>query len=97
VERTLVRDGAEAQQLAQAEVLQRVREDAAAGGRRCEVISRHDFLSDHIGLLLSTPQAQHTGMELLIALLLTAIIGVLAQAAGNDSWDADTRNNQPAW
>ena len=36
-------------------------------------------------------------MELLIALLLTAIIGVLAQAAGNDSWDADTRFNQPTW
>ena len=36
-------------------------------------------------------------MELLFALLLTAIIGVLAQAAGDDSRDADTRFNQPAW
>ena len=34
-------------------------------------------------------------MELLIALLLLAIIGVLAQAAGTDSRDADTRYNQP--
>jgi hypothetical protein len=36
-------------------------------------------------------------MELLIALLLVALIGVLAQAAGYDSRDADTRYNQPAW
>ena len=43
------------------------------------------------------PPAQDTGMELLIALLLVALIGVLAQAAGNDSRDADTRFNQPAW
>jgi hypothetical protein len=35
-------------------------------------------------------------MELLFALLLVTIIGVLAQAAGDDSRDADTRNNQPA-
>ena len=36
-------------------------------------------------------------MELLIALLLVTLIGVLAQAAGSDSRDADTRFNQPAW
>ena len=36
-------------------------------------------------------------MELLFALLLVALIGVLAQAAGDDSWDADTRKNEPAW
>jgi len=36
-------------------------------------------------------------MELLIAVLLTAFIGVLAQAAGADSRDADTRFTQPAW
>jgi hypothetical protein len=48
-------------------------------------------------LLLSTPRRTIPGMELLIALLLVALIGVLAQAAGNDSRDADTRFNQPAW
>ena len=36
-------------------------------------------------------------MELLTALLLLALIGVLAQAAGSDSRDADTRYNQPSW
>jgi hypothetical protein len=36
-------------------------------------------------------------MELLIALLLVALIGVLAQAVGDDTRDADTRYNQPAW
>jgi hypothetical protein len=36
-------------------------------------------------------------MELLIPLLLTAIFGVLAQAAGIDSRDADTRFGQPSW
>ena len=36
-------------------------------------------------------------MELLFALLLTALIGVLAQAVGDDSRDADTRFDQPAW
>jgi hypothetical protein len=36
-------------------------------------------------------------MELLIALLLVALIGVLAQAAGTDSRDADTRSYRPAW
>jgi hypothetical protein len=35
-------------------------------------------------------------MELFIAALLVAIIGVLAQA-GSDSRDADTRSIQPAW
>ncbi len=35
-------------------------------------------------------------MELLIALLLVAITGALAQV-GVDSRDADTRNEQPAW
>jgi Tfp pilus assembly protein FimT len=35
-------------------------------------------------------------MELLIALVLVAIIGVLAQA-GTDSRDADTRTIQTAW
>lgn len=34
-------------------------------------------------------------MELLIPLLLTAILGVLAQATGIDSRDADTRFSQP--
>jgi hypothetical protein len=36
-------------------------------------------------------------MELLIAVLLVAIIGVLAQVAGADSRDADTRMIDPAW
>lgn len=36
-------------------------------------------------------------MELLIALLLTALIGVLAQAAGYDSRDADPRFHEAAW
>ena len=36
-------------------------------------------------------------MELLIALLLVALIGVLAQVAGEDSRDADTRTVHPAW
>jgi Tfp pilus assembly protein FimT len=36
-------------------------------------------------------------MELLIALVLLAIIGVLAMAAGTDSRDVDTRRAQPGW
>jgi len=36
-------------------------------------------------------------MELLITLFLVATIGVLAQAVGTDSRDADSRSNQPAW
>ena len=36
-------------------------------------------------------------MELLIAVLLVAIFGVLAQVAGTDSRDADTRSVKPAW
>jgi len=36
-------------------------------------------------------------MELLIALALLAAFGVLAQAAGHDSRDADTRISQPSW
>jgi hypothetical protein len=36
-------------------------------------------------------------MELLFSLLLVALIGVLAQAVGDDSRDADTRFDQPAW
>jgi hypothetical protein len=36
-------------------------------------------------------------MELLIATLLLAILGVLAQAAGTDSRDADPRSAQPSW
>jgi hypothetical protein len=42
-------------------------------------------------------QAHDAPMELLIALVLLAIIGVLAQAAGTDSRNADPRSNQPAW
>ena len=38
-----------------------------------------------------------THMELLIAVLLVAIIGVLAQVAGEDSRDADPRYADPAW
>ena len=38
-----------------------------------------------------------TDMELLIAALLVAIIGVMAQVAGTDSRDADPRNAHPAW
>jgi hypothetical protein len=37
------------------------------------------------------------GMELLIAALLLSLIGVLAQAAGTDSRDADTRPHQLSW
>jgi hypothetical protein len=36
-------------------------------------------------------------MELLIATLLFATIGVLAQAAGTDSRDADPRFAPPTW
>ncbi len=36
-------------------------------------------------------------MELLIATLLLALIGVLAQAAATDSRDADTRPHQLSW
>jgi len=36
-------------------------------------------------------------MELLIPLLLTAILGVLAQAVGTDSRDADPRHHRPSW
>jgi hypothetical protein len=36
-------------------------------------------------------------MELFIATLLLAIIGVLAQSAGTDSRDANPRYNQRAW
>ncbi len=36
-------------------------------------------------------------MELFVALLLLVVIGVLTQAAGSDSRDADTRYNQPTW
>jgi hypothetical protein len=35
-------------------------------------------------------------MELLIAVLLVAITGALAQA-GSDSRDADTRSERPSW
>jgi hypothetical protein len=40
--------------------------------------------------------AQDAPMELLIALFLVALIGILAQA-GVDSRDTDTRFDQPAW
>ena len=36
-------------------------------------------------------------MELLIAALLIAILGSLAQVAGTDSRDADPRSSQPTW
>jgi hypothetical protein len=36
-------------------------------------------------------------MELFVALLLLAFIGVLAQAAGSDSRDADTRSTNLSW
>jgi hypothetical protein len=36
-------------------------------------------------------------MELLIAAVLVALLGVLAQAAGSDTRDADTRFTQPTW
>ena len=36
-------------------------------------------------------------MELLIAAVLVALLGVLAQAAGSDTRDADTRTTQPSW
>ena len=48
-------------------------------------------------MLLSSPTVNMHVMELLIAILLLAIIGVLAQAAGTDSRDANPRYNQPAW
>lgn len=37
------------------------------------------------------------GMELLLIALLLAAIGVLAQAAGSDSRDADPRCSTPTW
>jgi hypothetical protein len=48
-------------------------------------------------LLLSTPERTIRGMELLIAAVLVALLGVLAQAAGSDSRDADTRSTQLSW
>jgi len=36
-------------------------------------------------------------MELLIAVLLLATFGVLAQVVGTDSRDADTRTYLPSW
>jgi hypothetical protein len=36
-------------------------------------------------------------MELLIAVLLVALFGVVAQAAGTDSRDADTRTSTLSW
>jgi len=43
------------------------------------------------------PSAQDDVMELLIAVLLVALFGVLAQVAGTDSRDADPRSSQPTW
>jgi hypothetical protein len=40
---------------------------------------------------------QDAVMELLIAALLLALIGVLAQAAGTDSRDADPRHTRLSW
>ena len=40
---------------------------------------------------------QDSRMELLTAALLLAILGVLAQIAGADSRDADTRRNTTGW
>jgi hypothetical protein len=40
---------------------------------------------------------QDAVMELLIAALLLALIGVLAQAAGTDSREFDTRITQLSW
>jgi hypothetical protein len=48
-------------------------------------------------IALINPAREDSGMELLIAALLLAILGVLAQAAGTDSRDADTRHAQPSW
>jgi hypothetical protein len=42
------------------------------------------------------PSAQDSPMELLIALFLVALIGVLAQESP-DSRDADTRTIPPTW
>jgi hypothetical protein len=42
------------------------------------------------------PSAHDAAMELLIALFLVALIGVLAQE-GFDSRDADPRSERPAW
>jgi hypothetical protein len=36
-------------------------------------------------------------MELLLPLLIAIVIGILAQAAGTDSRDADTRPHQLSW
>ncbi len=36
-------------------------------------------------------------MEAILAVLLLAIIGVLAQAAGTDTRDADPRCSTPTW
>ena len=64
VERALVGDGPEAQELAQAEVRERVREDPArlggAGRGSDQIISRHDYLSNHIRLLLSSHRRRMT-------------------------------------
>jgi hypothetical protein len=41
--------------------------------------------------------AHDSAMELLIATVLLAILGVLASTAGTDSRDADTRSVHPSW
>jgi hypothetical protein len=48
-------------------------------------------------IALIKPAGDHAHMELLLAFLLLAILGVLAQAAGTDSRDADPRCATPAW
>ena len=48
-------------------------------------------------IALIKDNVHHDGMELLIAVLLVAILGVLALAGGTDSRDADTRNARPSW
>ena len=59
VERPLVRDGAEAQELAEAEVRERVREDAPPStGRGDEVISCHDYLLRPHPIAVINPSAQ---------------------------------------
>ena len=82
----MVRDRPEAQQLAQAEVRDRIREDAWTVAMR--LISNHDYSLHHIRLLLSSPMAKIRHMELLLPfLLIIALIAILAQGAGADSRD----------
>ena len=97
VERALVGDGTEAQELPQAHVGQRLREDRGRRWNRVRVISHHDLLIQSHPIAVINPAANMTVMELLIAFLLLAILGIFANTTGVDSRDLDPRNQPRSW